>query len=423
MNWDQIEREAVDLLAEYIRIDTTNPPGNERRAVEFIGRFLKGEGLEVRYVGKDPDRINLICRIPSGGQRRGLMLAHHCDVVGADTGQWSVPPFGGEVRDGFVWGRGALDMKGMGVMELMAAALARRERLPLKRDLLLLVTCDEENGSGYGAEYLAQEHPMELEAAWCLNEGGSGWRTGDLSVNLCGFGEKGPVWVRVVAEGTPGHGSLPHGDNPCERLVRALDSLTRWPGQVRVLPETRTMLERLGLGGLSSEELDAHPLLRIPALRAMLQDTLSITQLEAGSRPNVVPAEARATLDIRVLPDRQTREVLEELRRCLPRGRLRLEPIMAIEPSCSSIHTEMFRCMERLATAFFPGALFLPSVFPAFTDSRCFRRLGIASYGWIPAMIEAADLARIHGQDERIGVEELVTGIRVIFEMISELCA
>lgn len=423
MNWDQVEKEAVDLLADYIRIDTTNPPGNERRAVEFIGRFLESEGLEVRYLGREPDRPNLICRVSSGRERRGLMLAHHCDVVGADPGQWSVPPFGGLVRDGFVWGRGALDMKGMGVMEVMAMTIAHRVRLPLRRDILLVVTCDEEDGSRNGAAYLAENHPVELEAAWCLNEGGSGWKTGDMAVNLCGFGEKGPAWVRVIAEGTPGHGSVPQGDNPCEQLVKALDSLTRMSRPLRVLPETRMMLERLGLGGLPAEELEQHPMLRVPALRAMLQETLSITQLRAGARPNVIPAEAQATLDIRVLPDRTTQEVLEDVRRCLPQGRFRMEPIMTIEPSCSPIHTEMFHCMERLAEAFFPGALFLPSVFPAFTDSRCFRKLGIASYGWIPAMIDAGDLARIHGKDERIGVKELLTGIRVIFEMISQLCA
>lgn len=422
MNWDQVENEAVDLLADYIRIDTTNPPGNERRAVEYIGRFLESEGLEVRYLGPEPDRMNLICRVPSGRQRRGLMLAHHCDVVEADPRQWSVPPFGGVVRDGFVWGRGALDMKGMGVMEVMAVTLAHRERLPLKRDIVLVVTCDEEDGSRKGAAYLAENHPMELEAEWCLNEGGSGWKMGDMAVNLCGFGEKGPAWVRVIAEGTPGHGSIPRGDNPCEQLIIALDSLTRMSRPLRVLPQTRMMLQRLGLEGLPAGELEGHPMLRVPALRAMLQDTLSITQLRAGTRPNVIPAEAEATLDIRVLPDRTTQEALEDVRRCLPQGRFRIEPIMTIEPSCSSIQTEMFHCMERVAESFFPGALFLPSVFPAFTDSRCFRGLGIASYGWIPAMIDAGDLARIHGMDERIGVKDLVTGIRVIFEMISQLC-
>ena len=197
MDWQAIEREAVDLLKEYLRIDTTNPPGNERKAIEFLKRFLKNEGLEAAVMGKNSERANLICRLSSSRDPQGLMLLHHCDVVGADPQEWTVPPFGGIVKDGYLYGRGALDMKGMGVMELMAFVLAKREKLPLQKDLVLVVCCDEETGSQNGAEYLAKNHPRELEAAWVLNEGGTGWKTGDWQAVLLGFGGKRPSLAPV----------------------------------------------------------------------------------------------------------------------------------------------------------------------------------------------------------------------------------
>jgi carboxypeptidase PM20D1 len=185
----------------------------------------------------------------------------------------------------------------------------------------------------------------------------------------------------------------------------------------------RTLLERLGMGGLTVGELEAHPLLGLPVVRAMFQDTMSLTILKAGSRPNVIPDAAEATLDLRILPDRSTAEVLEELRTALPAGPFRLDPIMPLEPSASPVGTEFLECLERLAGRFFPNAPFLPSICAGFTDSRCFRRLGTACYGWIPAVIDAADISRIHGKDERIRISDLAVGTRVIHEMIREMCA
>jgi acetylornithine deacetylase/succinyl-diaminopimelate desuccinylase-like protein len=418
MDWKAIEREAVDVLSEYIRIDTTNPPGNERQAIEFVSRFLKDEGLAVEIFAANPERPNLVCRLDSGRDRRGLMLLHHCDVVGANPAEWTIPPFGGVVRDGYVYGRGALDMKGMGVMELLAFVLAKREKLPLRKDLALVICCDEETGSRMGAEYLAQNHPRELEAAWVLNEGGSGWKMGDWEVVLLGFGEKGPLWLRLVAEGKAGHGSVPHGQNPCETLLAGLSALQAAPRPLRILPEMETLLKNLGLAALTPEGLAAHPLLQVPHLRAMFQDTLSITMLQAGFKPNVIPARAEATIDVRVLPGRSMEEVAAEIRQSLPPGPFSLAVIQSFPPSLSPAENEFFRCLEQTAKHFFPQAVFLPGVFPGFTDSRCFRDLGLTAYGWIPAMIEAEDLARVHGVDERIKISDLATGIQVIWEIV-----
>jgi acetylornithine deacetylase/succinyl-diaminopimelate desuccinylase-like protein len=422
VDWEAVEREAVDLLAEYLRIDNANPPGNETEAVEFLGRFLKGEGFEVQYLGKDPARMNLLCRASSGGDPRGLMLLHHCDVVGANAEEWSVPPFGGVVKDGYVWGRGALDMKGMGVMQLMAFVLTRRERLPLKRDLLFVASSDEERGSAYGAEYLVAEHPREVEAAWVLTEGGAGSMVNGRAVIFCGFGEKGPLRVRVVARGRSGHGSRPHDDNPCNHLVMALNGFIKDRRPFRVLPEMQAFLDGLSLGHLTHEELDIHPMMQIPHIRARFQDTVSLTMLSAGSSPNVIPERAEAVLDIRVLPDKTTQEFFEEIKGSFLNGAVHLEYLSSKEASSSRTDTELFESMKNTAARFFPDALFLPVISPGFTDSRCFRKLGTICYGWIPGIFDPEDLDRIHGVDERIRIEDLLMGTRVIYEMIKEMC-
>jgi acetylornithine deacetylase/succinyl-diaminopimelate desuccinylase-like protein len=308
-------------------------------------------------------------------------------------------------------------------MEVMAFVLAHRQRIPLRRDLLLVVTCDEESGSSHGAEYLTENHPRELEAAWGLNEGGAGWKLPDEEAILCGFGEKGPLWVRLRAEGRSGHGSTPHGENPCQHIVSALNALLERPRSLRVLPQMRGFLEGLGLWGLSSETLATRPELNLPNIRAMFHDTMSLTMLKAGSRPNVIPDRAEATIDMRILPDRTTREVFEEVKGAIPDGPVTVETIMALEASSSPLDTELYQCIERLSRRFFPTAKFLPAICPGFTDSRCFRSLGTACYGWIPAMIEAGDLTRMHGKDERIRIQDLVLGIRVILEMIEEVCS
>ena len=362
MDWKAIEREAMDLLSEYVRIDTTNPPGNERKAIEFLAGYSRKRDSPLPFFGgsgaPQPGQP-----ADSGQDRRGLMLLHHCDVVGADPREWTVPPFGGVVRDGYVYGRGALDMKGMGIMELMAFVLAKREKLPLRKDLVLVVCCDEETGSRQGAEYLTQNHPLELEAAWVLNEGGSGWKMGDWETVLLGFGEKGPLWLRLAADGKAGHGSVPHAQNPCELLTQGLSALLAAKRPLRVLPEMETLLRNLGLAGLTPEELAGHPLLQIPHLRAMFQDTLSVTMLQAGFKPNVIPARAEATLDLRLLPGRSAEEVMSEIRQSLPAGPFSLEVLQAIQASLSPVENEFFHCLKKTTEQFFPRPCFCPGFF------------------------------------------------------------
>jgi acetylornithine deacetylase/succinyl-diaminopimelate desuccinylase-like protein len=304
----------------------------------------------------------------------------------------------------------------------MAVVTAHREQLPLKRDVLLAVVCDEESGGQYGAEYLADNHPNEVAAAWCLNEGGSGWKMGELRAMLCAFAEKGPLWVRLTAEGRSGHGSMPHGENPCEHVVAAANALLEMPKPIRVLPEMQVFLERFGMGGISSDALESQPMFKLPNVQAMFHDTMSLTMLNAGARPNVIPDKAEATMDLRILPDRKNKEVVEELWAALPEGPVRIETLMSVDASSSAVDNDLFECVERLSERFFPEVPFVHTICPGFTDSRCFRRLGTICCGWAPAMIDAEDLSRMHGKDERIKIADLGLGIQVMYEMIKDLC-
>lgn len=206
IQWEQVKKEAVNCLSDYLRINTTNPPGNEIVAADFLKGKLEAEGLDVLSFAFDPQRPNLVCRLRGDGSKRPLILLHHMDVVPAEREKWSVDPFSGEVKEGFIWGRGALDMKGLGIMELMAFLLVYRLSLSLRRDLIYLAVSDEETGGHVGAKWLIKNHPGELQAEYLINEGGMGWRMGNLSGFSLGFGEKGPLWLRLRAEGNSGQG-------------------------------------------------------------------------------------------------------------------------------------------------------------------------------------------------------------------------
>lgn len=224
MDWSRIGREASDLLSRYIRIDTSNPPGNEARAVDFLGKVLHDNGIEFKTYESAPGRVSLLARLKGEGNNKPLLLLSHSDVVPAEGGAWDEEPFSGLIKDGVIWGRGALDMKGMGIMELMSILLLKRNQIPLNRDVLLLVAADEESLGGFGMEYMLRNHPEELEADFVLNEGGFGnvsLLPNNQPAFLVSIGEKGPVWLKLLQRGSPGHASMPHGENALVNLMRA----------------------------------------------------------------------------------------------------------------------------------------------------------------------------------------------------------
>lgn len=427
IDWDQATSEATGLLREYLRIDTSNPPGNEARAVRFLEEVLGGDGIAVETADSAPGRSNLIARLgPPNGR---VCLLNHTDVVPVEREFWDVEPFSGELRDGVVWGRGALDMKGMGIIELMAFLLLKREGVALKKGVTFLAVADEEAGSALGASWVAEHRPGWMDAELVINEGAYG-----LSVEKeetkqlfqVAPTEKVPFWLKLTARGRPGHGSVPHGDNCAEHLIRALERVSRWKQQLRMVPAMRQHASAMVSAGLMRNDDEAAVLRaadRSPALRARLTNTISLTTIAAGIKVNVIPAEASATLDCRLLPDVDPDAFLAELKGVLDDERITIEVLNRFEGSESSMDTSFVRVVHEVVSELVEGARLAPDMTSGFTDSRLFRVRGIPAYGFVPCLVRPEELAGVHGHNERISVDNLRLGMQVMYEVVRRLVA
>jgi len=430
IDWREITEEATDLLCRYIAIDTSNPPGNEEAAALFLADILRREGLESQLYQAAPSRANLSARLPGDGSKRPLILLNHTDVVPAEPPFWQEPPFAGTIRDGVIWGRGALDMKGLAVMELMTFLLLKRHGIPLKRDVVFLALADEEGGGDVGIEWMDRHHPEVMDAEYVLNEGGYGF-TELMGVRRpifnCSIGEKGPLWLKLRAQGAPGHGSVPHDDNSLERLVRALYRIQRWQHPITVLPETEMYLRGLHEGGFLAEMPGEGALAQAaqvnPVIRAVLTNTVSVTTCTAGYKHNVIPALSEASLDCRLLPGQSAEAFVEEVRSIIDDPKVEIEEVYRSETVSSPVQTELFSILRDVIQERIEKALVLPSISPGFTDSRIFRLRGVVAYGLIPVLLEPVEAATIHGHNERISIENLRMGTQFLFETVRRLCS
>jgi len=431
IDWDAITEEAVELLCEYLRIDTVNPPGNETLACEWLGRILESAGIPYQVYARDPSRGSLVATLPATDARGGgLILLNHTDVVPAEESYWTQEPLSGAVRDGYVWGRGAVDMKGMAIVELMVLLLHRRLGLPLERNLTFMAVADEECGSAYGTEFLDQEHPTLLDCDFVINEGGTGACEVfgvRRPVFHVGIAEKGPLWLRLSTIGTPGHGAVPHDDNAVDRLVRGLHRVHSWERPLHVAPEVLTYFAALHRAGLIQEAPSPEYLARLaaehPRVHSLQTNSISLTSLKAGVKHNVIPAAAEATLDVRLVSGYDPEQFIEELRARIDDPRISVETVFSSSTPASSTDTELYRAIEASARHHVEGAAVVPSVSTGFTDLRVFRRRGIPAYGFVPLLLEPEDASRIHGHDERVSVEALRLAIQVLFSTVREVCA
>ena len=445
-----IEQEVATLLSRLIQIDTTNPPGNESAATSWLSRNLDAEGFHVETYECGSKRGNLITRLRGTGEKPRLLLLSHLDVVAANPAEWRVNPFGGEIKDGFVWGRGALDMKGMTAIEVMALKLLKRNNVNLKGDVILAATADEEMGGAKGAEFLLGKHHKEVFAEYVLNEGGgSSIATSNKNVFTVNTAEKGLIWLKVKARGTPGHGSMPDmADNAVTRMNSVLALLDKYRGRVELVPVVRQFLSELA-------EEDQHlrfPLTRIlenpqesdlvlaeldktaPAIadeiRPRLRMTITPTMISGGVKENVIPSECMAVFDCRVLPGQATGQVLDlikDLLKDVGLDKLSFEIIQAQEPSESPAETPLYKTIRNVLTDFEPGCGVAPVLMTGGTDSRFFRRAGSICYGFHPLRSETRfgekAIRRDHGANERISVENLVFGTTVLYETIRRFMA
>ncbi len=437
INWHKIGDQAANLLSEYLQIQSLNPPGDESEAVEFIAAQLRARGFDSKIYTSGENRFNLLARLPGDGSKKPVLLYHHMDVIEADPERWSCEPFGGEIRDGYVWGRGTIDMKGMGIMQLLALDLLQKHQPERTRDIIFFAAADEEKGGDFGTKWMIEHHWDELEAEFVWDEGGFGLQDffGPTPIFTVAVAEKKDLWLKLIARGEPGHSGMPHNDNAANILLRALDRVLALNAKYEVMPVTRMMFAEIAqtmsfpksflLKNLQNPlvfNLLSATLTADPTIAAMMKDTLSITVLRAGGKENVIPDRAEATLDIRLLPDRDPQVFLENLERLIDDDRVEIDVVQyPEETSISEVDSEFYRTLSAVLKELVPEGVTAPMLTPGTTDSCFFRRKGVNSYGLFPAIIDPGELARFHGIDERISIENLRLGTQITYNMLKRL--
>lgn len=439
IDWDAVTDEAVRLLGAYLRIDTSNPPGNEAEACGWLAGVLDAEGIPYRMFDPGDGRLSLAATLrstPSGSvvsdgaaDAGALVLLSHIDVVPVERAYWSVDPFAGELRDGYIWGRGAIDMKGMGIIELMVLLLHHRLRLPLRRDLRLLAVADEEAGGLAGIEFLDRMHADVIECACVINEGGSG-ATGifgiDRPIFQIAVAEKSPLWLRLRTSGTSGHGSVPHRDGAIDRLLAALGRVTAWERPVHVAPVVQQHFDALHRAGIIAAPASASVLRAlaadVPRVHSMITNSVAITSVTAGVRHNVIPSQAEATLDVRLVPGYAPDTFIDELRAVIADPLVEIETVFSSSTPISPIGTDAWAALVAATQEHVPGAAVVPGVSTGFTDSRAFRRRDIPAYGFSPLLLSADEAGRTHGTDERISIANLRLGIQILLSAVRRFC-
>ena len=436
IEWTKVRAEAVQLLQELIRIDTTNPPGNERSAALHLQKLLDSDGVETRVLDVAQGRANLYARIKGDGSRRPLILLSHTDVVMAEPQRWTVPPFSGELRNGFIYGRGAIDMKGTATVHATLMRLLKRLNVSLKRDLILLAVADEEAG-GTGASSIIEKHPELIAGAeFLLNEGDVVYvKNGKVQQYGVDVMEKAALWLRIIAKGPAGHGSIPLANSSVDRLLGALERLRRWetPIQVssavaesyrmRVQQQTDPVLRNAysNLERALKNSALRKKLLTDSTLNAEVRNTFSITGLEGSDKVNVIPGVAWAQIDARLLPGETPAGFIATLRRVLNDPGLEIEILEGSTPTGSSADTALMHAIRKVAARRDPGVPVIPTMLTSSTDSAKFRSIGITAYGFEPFKLDQGELDRSHGDDERVSVENLGFALQFLYEVIMEL--
>ena len=427
----------VELLQRLIRFDTTNPPGNEAACIDFVRGLLEDAGVATETYAKDPARPNLVSRLPGRGNRAPLLLQGHVDVVTTSGQDWARPPFGGELVDGFVWGRGALDMKGGVAMMVSAFLRAAREQTPLEGDVILAVLADEENGGDLGAKFLVEEHPHLFEGVrYSLGEfGGFTLELGGTSLYPIQVAEKQICWLNARVTGRGGHGAMPQRGGTMGRLGKLLRDLDRKRMPVHITPAARAQFEAMAaavsrptsdiLRALLRPKLTDRvlPLLgeRAQATEPLLRHTVSATIVRAGEKHNVVPATIEVALDVRALPGFGPDEVIPEVQR-LVGDDIELE-LVRYDPGPPEPRLDQFETLAEILRELEPGAVPVPLLQGGVTDGRFFAQLGIQNYGFLPLKLpgDFRFASLIHAADERVPADAIEFGAEAVFRALQRL--
>jgi acetylornithine deacetylase/succinyl-diaminopimelate desuccinylase-like protein len=440
-----VEQEIANLLSDLIQINTTNPPGEETQAATYIAKYLDKEGFKTEIIESAPGRGNLITRLKGTGEKPSLLLLSHLDVVAANPKEWSVDPFAGTTKDGYVYGRGAYDMKCMTAIEIMIIKLLKKNKLKLKGDVVLAATADEEKGGEEGAGYLLRHHREKIWCPYVLNEGGG------LAVpSKKGYvfpvqtAEKGILWLKIRSKGTPGHGSMPNmADNAVLRMNKVINILGNYKAETVYVPTLKQFLSeiakhtsphikkiifRLLANSNQSEqildELAKQDRALAEEIRPRTKMTIAPTMIHGGVKENIIPSECEAVFDCRMLPGQNVNETFD-LIKCLLRAvdleKLSFEFIQAHGGSESTTETPLYTTIASVLREFEPGCGVTPSLTTGGTDSRFFRENGSICYGFQPMIPDEPNdqlEKRMHGIDERITIENLVYGTSILYETV-----
>jgi acetylornithine deacetylase/succinyl-diaminopimelate desuccinylase-like protein len=418
------EGEAAHFLAELIKIDTSNPPGNETKAAEYLKSVLEKEGIPAQIYESAPGRGNIVARLKGNGKKRPLLLLAHLDVVGVERSKWTVDPFAAFVKDGYMYGRGSVDDKGMVAANLEVLLRLHREKVPLDRDVIFLAEAGEEGTAQFGIEFMIAKHWDQIESELALNEGGTALiENGKIKYFGVATTEKVPRGMTLVAHGTSGHGSIPRLDNPVVHISAAVAKVGTWQTPMRLNETTKLFFERLAnisepklanaLRHLDDENSQRLLASDYPELYSKLRTSIVPTIVKGGFRVNVIPAEAEATLDIRALPDEDIDRLLAQMKELIndPAVEIRRDPAnnRPFNPP-SPVGSEMFAALEHAQRKLFPDSVTLPDMLTGATDGAELRAKGVEVYG-IGAPKTADDSKRIHGNDERMplaGLDQFV---------------
>ena len=430
IDYDKLTQEAVTLLSQYIKINTTNPPGNELPAAKMIREKFLDDGIPATIWEPQPGRGVVAARLHGVGRHnKAIVLLSHMDVVPANPKEWQVPPFSGVVKDGELWGRGAIDDKGPGVIELMAMLAIKRAGILLDRDVLFLATGDEEEGGRIGAGWMV-EHEADVfaDAGYLINEGGgilsrpNGHRYYGVSVT-----EKTPLWLRLTASGPEGHAAVPPEETAVTHLVRALGRLIAYRAPIRIVDPVRDYYramaeidggppQLLNLRSALRDPAWAKGFLAVPRQNALVRDTITPTMLSGSDKTNIIPASASAELDCRLLPGDDPQAVVAGLRKVIADDTIKVEVVLNFPAVSSPRKSHLMTAIERLAES--EHARVVPAMTAGFTDSHYFRQKGLIAYGFIPIELAPGAERGVHGINEHLSVKEIGAGIRRMVQLL-----
>jgi acetylornithine deacetylase/succinyl-diaminopimelate desuccinylase-like protein len=417
-DWGQIGQTSLELLQQYVRIQSIDPPANTAEAANFVKRVLEDAGIPAHlYVSGPAGQTNLVARVAGRDRsKKPLLLLNHLDVVPVDRKAWKFDPFAAIIQDGEIWGRGTMDMKGVGIEQMMALITLKKSGVTPARDIIMLSTADEENNGTYGIRWMIDNYFSDIDAEYVLDEGGFGTRDilapGKLVFGI-EVGEKQTLWLRVRARGTAAHGSQPIPDNANVTLLVALQKAMAL-SQAKPHPVVAEMIRTIG-----------RPLAENKYTAAIQVNTASLTTLTSGVgtpvKVNVIPSTAEATLDCRLLPGVNAPEFVSEMKARINDPRVTIEVISTPDdPGASSSQTPLFEAMRRAIQRIHPDAIVTPMLVPHGTDSNKLRVKGLTAYGFTPMVLDLSTAGSMHSDQEHIPIAEFQNGIRIYYEVLKE---